>query len=140
MAKILISPIHYATLQEALATQHMNKRLLSRLHELNLSTSFIQNVMNKLQVILHKNYYPDISYAIRLATFLPDKKSPNYIEIDERPYYKHRDEMGKVSIGDEFWAIVRDNKIVTFLLRKSQETEMGEDYLESLLNVDVVEI
>lgn len=143
ITKLLVNEKQFYQIQEALATAHMNDRIIERLYDLDLPQDIINKTNDKLRTIKQTDFPIDKSYAIRLSQFQPILTAETkdiFTKINGRPYYKHKDSQGRTSIGDELWAIVRDNKIVTFLMRKSEETEKGTDFLKTLLNVNFVEI
>lgn len=58
------------------------------------------------------------STAICLHKFKVKRRSPWYVNVNDRRYYRTFDIMGKDSTGDELWLIVRSGKIVTVMMRK----------------------
>jgi hypothetical protein len=81
----------------------------------------------------------DKSYGVLLGHFKPSDKSDYYVEIaNERSYYSIiDDEVISDSTGDQFWAVIRNCKITTFMLRKGIQTENLTHNLKKL-NVDEV--
>ena len=58
------------------------------------------------------------SFGIKLCQFIPNKDSKHYVVVNnDRPYYSIvDDEIIHDSTGDQFWVVVRHNKITTFML------------------------
>jgi len=82
-------------------------------------------IRKNLDNIISHNFDPNISYGIFLGSFIPNPKSKLYTNANKfNPgisFYEiksDRDELLKDSTGDEFWAIVRKNRIKTVMLRK----------------------
>ena len=60
---------------------------------------------------------------VLLGSFKVNPKSPLYYKVDGREYYRINDISRKDSTGDQFWAIIRDNKVVTVMLRKKIQSQ-----------------
>lgn len=145
-AKIIITEaIYNALLNEAIATKHFFDRM-DRMWNLDIEKEDISITRQNLKkVMLYQFPVPQfpqkLSFAIRLHRLKvnPNSEFKVYYKNDRRLYYKLvEDDNSGASIGDEFWVIVRENKITSFLLRKSAETEKGKDFLKNLLKVDQV--
>lgn len=81
------------------------------------------------------------SYGIMLGSFTPNKQSKYYMSVGgNRAYYSIKgDKEGVItdSTGDQFWIIVRNNVITTFMLRKAIQTA---DLTHNLTKLRVDEI
>lgn len=82
----------------------------------------------------------DKSFGIKLCHFVPNKESKHYKVVDtNRAYYSIVDDsVIHDSTGDQFWVVIRHNKITTFMLRKSIQTQDLEHNLEKLRVDEVI--
>lgn len=92
------------------------------------------SLLNKLKLPNNR------SFGIKLCEFIPNKESKYYITVNtNREYYSITDD--KVihdSTGNQFWVIIRKNKITTFMLRKSIQTEDLQHNLNKLRVDEVI--
>lgn len=107
---------------EAKTSKHFKERLKLRLNSLDLPTKDIIRINQELKNINRNSFDKKKSYGIRIIRFNPNPKSSAYVKIQGKPYYTIIDEFGKDSTGNELWAIVRENEMKTFFLRKSVQT------------------
>jgi len=143
MKKIRITEEQYKNIQEAYPTGHMMARKTQRLHHVDLPIADINATEQKLKKVIETDY-PN-STAIRLHKFKPDSKHKYYHVQNSVPFYRIPEgtvfsrgrTIVKKSIGDEFWVIVRGNKIKTFLLRRSNDGRNVSD-IKKILNVSEV--
>jgi hypothetical protein len=82
----------------------------------------------------------DKSFGIQLCHFIPNKESKYYKVVNnDRAYYSIvDDEVIHDSTGDQFWVVIRHNKITTFMLRKAIQTSNLEHNLEKLRVDEVI--
>lgn len=125
--KVLISEsVVYKPLEESSSTTHFKQRLKNRLNSIDLPSKDIIRINSQLKQINRTRFPKDESFAIRLIRFNPDPNSSAYYEKNGRAYYKVVDERGRDSTGNELWIVIRNNNIVTFMLRKSIQTQNEE--------------
>ena len=101
----------------------------------------VKNHIKRNLSLLEKVKLPfNKSFGVMLGSFIPNDKSTHHISItDNRSYYSIiDDEVISDSTGDQFWVIVRRNKITTFMLRKSIQTGNLEHNLEKLRVDEVI--
>lgn len=108
---------------EAVDTIHSIERFYKRLQTLvdnkSISTREKNNLEKNLKSVNDFNFDRNTSYAIKLGSFNIRKESPFY-RINRRGdrYYSvpDPDAPGERSEGNEFWCVVRHNKIITIML------------------------
>jgi hypothetical protein len=135
--RILISEEFKHLVDEAYPTQHFNERLKSRLDKLELSPDEYAEIMDKVQYIKNKHFTPSLSYGVLIHRFVVDKGHKYAHDQGSHVYYRVPDESGVDSTGDELWAVVRTNKLNTFMLKKSG-TKNTIDQLKEFMRVDKI--
>jgi hypothetical protein len=118
---------------EADITQHSDLRVMSRIDAMgaeDLTNLERSTIKGNLQKVIDTNF-PNQAFAIMLGQFRPNPKSDLYFD----GHYRMIDERGNDSTGDQFWVIVRDNVVTTFLLRKSVQTR-DSNYNNDKLRTD----
>jgi len=115
---------------EADIAPHAQQRVEDRLNKMveggHITPMEAENISMNLSKVLNYNY-GDKSYGIRLGRFHVDPKlNPELISMDGgRPYYRiwsdNRDDIVKDSTGNEFWGIIRNNRLITMFLRKDYQ-------------------
>lgn len=118
-------------------TEHQLDRIAERFEIFtsnDLKFAVKNHVKHNLRLLGKLKLDRDQSFGIRLCQFVPNKDSQYYKLVDNvRPYYSILDdEVIHDSTGDQFWVITRGNKITTFMLRKSVQTNNLEYNLEKL--------
>lgn len=105
----------------------------------DISFNCKRHINDTLSLLNSFSFPPNKSFGIMLGEFTPNKKSKFYKNVGgNRHYYSIIDDVIIAdSTGDQFWVIVRNNKITTFMLRKSIQTKDLAHNLEKL-RVDVV--
>lgn len=95
---------------EAAPSIHFKDRVYSRLtSSLYTRPSFnIEDIEDQIELIKKTNFPEGISFAIQLKLF-----TDTYVSKDP--------ETGTPSIGNEIWAVVRDNVITTIFFRNSNQ-------------------
>lgn len=132
--KNLIKKLLNENLNEFAQSEHIFNRLNGRLGELTddeISRIDIDLLNRYMSILRELNFEPTLSFGLRLIELDINPKSQLYYQIRDRGYYRIDDFMGFDSTGDEIWLIIRNNKAVTIMLRKSIQPE-------SNLNVDYV--
>jgi hypothetical protein len=136
--KVIITEQQYKkVVDEAGASAHFKERRKQRLNSLKLPSKDIIHINRQFKKISRTKFDPDKSFAYRIIKFEPDPSSPMFVEVNGRPYYRVVDENGNDSTGDELWAVIRNNEIVTFFIRKSIQTA-DEQRAKEKLRVDEV--
>jgi len=129
-------------------TEHAYNRFEERLKGMcandDITKEELKIIMENLNFILESDFDKEISYGIMLGRFninpksyLVTKKHPSgvYYEINSKDEY----DIVKDSTGNEFWIIIRNNRLITAFLRKTiqrKTAHMPRD--EGGLGVDVV--
>lgn len=83
------------------------------------------------------NFPKKLKIAYRIFTFKPNPHSRNYIVQKDTPYYRFKDAEGNIFTGNELWVIVNNNNLVTFLVRRSIETQ-NIGHAKKMFGVDEV--
>lgn len=111
-------------INEAEFGKHSYERIEQRLDSLGDDISDFERDQIIDTINLLKQYdFPRGSYIVKLGDFDPDPASDRYIEVNRRGYYRIiDDEVFTDSTGDEIWVIIRDNRVITVMLRKSIQT------------------
>lgn len=125
-------------LSEALDTQHLADRLVGRLNKMSdqdMPLKTRQRILGNLDLVKQQNFPMNKSFAILLGSFKINPESELYININGREYYRIIDLFGKDSTGDQIWAVVRNNTIVTLMLRKRIQSESPE-FVQEKVRVD----
>lgn len=124
-------------------SQHQLDRIAERF-EVFTSTDIRFAVKNHIKhnlSLLGKLKLPqDKSFGVQLCHFIPNKESKFYKVVDNnRAYYSIVDDnVIHDSTGDQFWVVIRHNKITTFMLRKSIQTSNLAHNLEKLRVDEVI--
>lgn len=114
-------------LLEVETSKHFFDRIEQRIYGLSddLSSNEMRGILHNLNLL--KDYtFPSGSFAIRIGRFKPNPESDLYVSVgnDNRGYYQIIDDgVLSDSTGNEIWAVVRDNKVTTVMLRKSIQTK-----------------
>jgi hypothetical protein len=84
-----------------------------------------EQIFLNLSKIKELNFPKNQSFAIMLGQFRPNPNSEYFKKMpDGRQYYSVlSDEILSDSTGDQFWVIIRGNKVTTVMLRKSIQTQ-----------------
>jgi len=127
-------------LKEVANTNHEIERLKSRFSVFtpeDLSNADKVKILRNISLLNSLELNPRESYGVRLGDFQINPNSKYYFKIGDREYYRLNNELVKDSTGNEFWVIVRNNRITTFMLRKEVQSN-SESYLKEKLRVDNV--
>lgn len=124
-------------LKEVVNTKHQLERFKTRFNVLCQGDIDNEDKMNILRNVnaLNQLTLDNKSYAVRLGDFKVNKNSKYFIDVNGRGYYRVNDELFKDSTGNEFWAIVRNNVITTFMLRKDIQSR-DVNHMKDRLRVD----
>lgn len=116
---------------------HRIKHRIDTMSDSDLPKHYRETIMDTFFKVRDLNFPKNKSYAILLGKFTPKSDSEHYVKMpDGREYYRvFSDPILKDSTGNQFWVIVRDNKVHTFMLRKDVQTR-DADYNNEKLNVD----
>lgn len=129
-------------------SEHGYNRLRERLEKMTIHGDItaieafqMEYILNQ---ILKRGFNPNKSYGIKLGTFsinpnsfLVTRKHPSgvYYEI----YSADPNDIIKDSTGNEFWVIIRNNKLITSFLRKSiQRSTASKPRNAGGLGVDII--
>ena len=135
-------------LHEAEMAQHSAQRVINRIENLKVGVDITEleknMLMEKLSVVINKNFPKNKSYAVALGRVTPQEKSSFYLGPGEGenqtqyPIYsiQNQDNSGN-SNGTVFWAIVRGNVVTTILLSSAGIYKNTEALLRKL-RVDVI--
>ncbi|BBI90584.1 hypothetical protein HYO65_gp192 [Tenacibaculum phage PTm1] len=103
-------------------SNHLLDRLKERLNEfseIDIQNKLRNQFFKNIKLVSNHHFENYIDYAVKLGEFEPNKNSKYYYEIDGRDYYRLNDFFGKDSTGNEIWVIVRRNRLITVMLRKT---------------------
>lgn len=122
--------------------QHAKQRIDGRLNKMSsrgdITSGEAQTISKNLENLIDylDKFDPKKSYGIKLGRFNVDPKSetvekrgePFVIWDRNKPYYRiwaedREDILPTDSTGNEFWAVVRNNTLVTVMLRKDYQRE-----------------
>jgi hypothetical protein len=129
-------------------TDHAYNRITERLESMcdkdDITEEEQLELTENLQLVLDTEFKRDLSYGVKLGGFKINPKS--YLATKKHPsgiYYeicsKDDNDVVKDSTGDEFWVIIRDNKLITSFLRKAiQSLTANKPRNEGGLGVDMV--
>ena len=127
-------------LEEAKDSKHALERVKNRIQKMSdvdMNPATKARILNNLQTVRMTDFPMGESFIILLGGFKVNPESPLYIKVKNREYYRINDLTNKDSTGDQIWAVIRDNKVVTVMLRKKiQSTDV--DYLKTMNRVDNV--
>tara|TARA_R110002126_G_scaffold82497_10_gene202240 strand:- start:10518 stop:11135 length:618 start_codon:yes stop_codon:yes gene_type:complete len=129
-------------LREALETFHSVGRFKNRFGKLNsgdITTNESVRIIKNLESLEKYDFPRAESFGVLLGEFKVkriNRNRDNDVKVVSGEYYsvKHN---GKVSIGNQIWAIVRGNNIVTIMFRRSSQ-DGSERYLMDSLGVDKI--
>ncbi len=129
--------------QSLQVSQHQLNRITERFEvftNTDIRFAVKNHLKHNLRLLGKLNLPKDKSYGIQLCHFVPNKVSKHYKVINnDRAYYSIvDDEVIHDSTGDQFWVVIRQNKITTFMLRKSIQTSNLEHNLEKLRVDEVI--
>lgn len=127
-------------LSETHDTMHLSDRLAERLSSMSgedITPEIRERILKNLEITKKANFPIGKSYAILLGSFKINPKSKLFIDVNGRGYYRIVDLFGKDSTGDQIWAVVRDNSIVTLMLRKRIQSQ-SEDFIKEKVRVNKV--
>lgn len=124
-------------------TQHQLDRITERFEIFtsdDLKFAVKNHIKYNLKLLGKIKLDRDKSFGVKLCHFIPNKDSKFYKVVNnDRPYYSIMDdEVIHDSTGDQFWVIIRQNKITTFMLRKSIQTNDLKHNLEKLRVDEVI--
>lgn len=110
------------------AETRINDRLKKMVDFGYITTIEANTISNNLKKVLSHEFDRYKSYGIKLGSFNvdPDSTSSNNVSWDAgNPYYRiwseDRSDIVKDSTGNEFWGIIRNNKLITVFLRKDYQ-------------------
>mgnify|MGYP003647499333 FL=1 len=129
-------------LREALETFHSVERFKNRFGKLNsgdITSKESIRIIKNLESLEKYDFPSNESFGLLLGDFNVNRTNRNRhkdVKVVSGEYYsvKHN---GKVSIGNQIWAIVRGNSIVTIMFRRSSQ-DGSEKYLMDSLGVDKI--
>jgi len=109
---------------EAAPTPHFKDRVYDRLtSSLYTKPSFdYSKVEGEINILKSTNFDPSDSFAVFLKSF-----PVTYVSKD--PF------TGTPSIGDELWAVVRDNEITTIFFRNSHQRDVKVSGVNNVLHI-----
>lgn len=116
MRKIIITESQYDRLQ------HFSDRYKERLSVIDLLPRDRQKIDIRIRDMLTTSFPKRLNIAYRISNLPPNENSKQYYVQNGTPYYRFKDTKGNLFIGDELWAIIKDDNFVTFLVRRSAET------------------
>ncbi len=120
-------------LPEADVDTHTYDRIgdrIAKISDADLSSEAKGTIFRNLKKIETIDFPKNKSYVVFLGEFTPNPESKYFEVYKGNPYYKLEG-----SIGNQFWAIVRKNKIDTFMLAMEYQTK-NPMYNAERLNVD----
>lgn len=118
---------------EADVDQHTYDRVNDRINKMNdvdLSKETKEKIFDTLSKIRDTDFPKTKSYVIFLGQFNPNPKSEYFEIFKNKPYYRIEN-----SVGNQFWVIIRNNKVDTFMLAMDYQTNNPEANANRL-NVD----
>jgi hypothetical protein len=127
-------------LTETHDTMHLSDRLAQRLGSMDdedIVSDVRERILNNLETIKKINFPVGKGFAILLGSFKINPKSKLFIDVNGRGYYQIVDLFGKDSTGDQIWVVVRDNSIVTLMLRKRIQSQ-SEEFIKEKVRVNKV--
>src|ERR1017187_660702 len=135
--KELIKELLNVEINELFFMAHSVDRIKARFNIFNdedLSPNVKKAILTNLNLIESVDFPKTKSYGIMLGSFNPNPKSQFYHEVERgRGYYQIMDDTVITdSTGDQFWLVVRNNEVTTFMLRKKIQTDDTRHNLEKL--------
>jgi hypothetical protein len=127
------------------AQERINARLDKMVTDGDITSAEAGTIKGNLDKMLRHNY-GEKSYGIRIGKFHVDPNlRPELISMDGgRPYYRiwsdNKDDVLRDSTGNEFWGVIRNNRLVTMFLRKDYQRRSAHKVLndDGGLGVDEV--
>jgi len=120
-----IKKILFEVFNEAVPSIHFKDRIYDRLTSTLYTRPLFDysEVENQIKTIRNINFEPNDSYAIFIKNFpvtfaSKDPKSDN------------------ISIGNELWAVIRDNVITTIFFRNSSQRDVKVKDVNNILNIN----
>jgi len=110
-------------------TDRVNDRI-AKMSDDDLPKEVKERIFDTLRTIEDTDFPSKKSFVVFLGQFTPNPKSSYFEVFRDKPYYNIEG-----SIGNQFWAIIRANKIDTFMLAMDFQTSDSEANA-SRLNVD----
>jgi len=101
--------------------------------DININTR--NRILNNLQTVKNHTFPKNESFAILLGGFKINPESELYKNVKGREYYSIVDLFGNDSTGDQIWVVVRQDAIVTLMLRKRIQSE-SIGFVEEKVRVD----
>jgi hypothetical protein len=129
-------------LREALETSHSLDRFNDRFMKLNdgdITDGEKNRITKNLEHIKRYDFPENQSFGILLGEFNIKEFNPKrhwkvgVVKKRDVMYYSIKDKDGLKSVGNQIWAIVRDNEIVTIMFRRSSQDGTSKrlmDFLE----------
>jgi hypothetical protein len=111
--------------------QRIKERLNSMTTNNDITPQEAANIERNLSRVINYDFKPDKSYGILLGKFninpsstlvTTKHKSGTYYEINSADQH----DIVKDSTGNEFWGIIRENRLVTVFLRKTIQRQTAE--------------
>ncbi len=135
--KALIKELLTKAMNELFFMGHSIDRIKERFNIFSnedLSPNVKSAILTNINLIEAVDFPKNKSYGIMLGSFYPNPKSSFYHEVERgRGYYQIMDDSVITdSTGDQFWIVVRDNQVTTFMLRKKIQTDDTKHNLEKL--------
>jgi hypothetical protein len=126
--------IYNSLITEVIETAHLFDRLkerLGNLSEIEISSMDRTHLERYIEIISKMNFSPRHSFAIKLMDLYIDPQSSLYVKVGGREYYTMDDFLGRDSTGNEIWCVIRNNRIITIMLRKSIQpiAKLRTDYV-----------
>lgn len=113
-------------LREALDTEHALERVgerILKMDDVDIDSGRKDRILTNLELVKEFNFPDYESFIIFLGDFKPNPKSPLYVKIGGKGYYRIIDiATNKDSTGDQIWAVIRENQIKTVMLKKHTQT------------------
>jgi hypothetical protein len=131
--KIKITEEQQMALDEAFLKPHAEGRVEARFKNIPLSQYERSQIYSNLDRVIAKDFSPNKVYAIKLADLdVPEEEGfvkgncdiVSFIVNRRKMYFYEVMVDGKTTVGDEVWAVVVDNTIVTVYLSKSTHWEV----------------
>ena len=128
-------------LPEAPETPHSKKRLKDRVTKLSsddISDEKKIEINNNLKKVINFNFNPKKDIAIKLGDLVINPNSEHHKKKYKGYYSVPNTQDDDVSVGDQVWALIRNNKIHTVMLRKSEESFKANMLANKSLDVNQV--
>jgi hypothetical protein len=137
--KLKIKQLFKEAIEEAIDTKHSLDRVTDRIlkmSDVDMDVSTKDRILNNLETVKLTNFPKHQSFMVLLGGFKINPESELHTKVKSRDYYRimidNRD-----STGDQLWAIIRNNSVVTVMLRKKiQSTDV--EYMKDKNRVDNV--